>query len=87
MKCSKCDGKAKVIKSIVDTETNETYRKFRCDICSHEFYSLEFEVEFNGAYEKRYNEVMRAFYSKHNKKREKECREALKFYRAYKEKS
>lgn len=44
MNCPSCQQKTKVVDS-VRTPEGEVYRRHRCDICSKDFYTVEFEVE------------------------------------------
>lgn len=43
MNCPKCKGKVKVIDS-VNTQDNEIFRRRRCVVCVHEFYTREYEI-------------------------------------------
>lgn len=45
MKCPNCEGDVKVIDTVKNTDTNEIYRKRKCSVCGHVFFSIEFEVE------------------------------------------
>lgn len=44
MVCPKCNGKAKVIDTVQDTDNNEIYRKRKCQKCKHIIFTTEFEV-------------------------------------------
>ena len=46
MRCPKCNGINRVVDTITNRETNETYRMRKC-LCGHVFYTVEFEVEVN----------------------------------------
>lgn len=52
MLCPKCGGKAGVVDSSFNRETNEYSRKRRCHVCDHEFFTMEFEVENTKQFEK-----------------------------------
>ena len=51
MVCSKCNGKVRVADTF-QTNNNETYRRKKCEDCSYNFYTIEFEVEYSEELEK-----------------------------------
>lgn len=55
MVCPKCGGKTTVFDSSFNSETNEYYRARRCRVCNHEFFTMEFEVEYNEQFKKDWN--------------------------------
>lgn len=44
MTCPKCDGKT-IVTDSVNANQNTTYRRKKCTVCGHIFYTAEFEVE------------------------------------------
>lgn len=49
MRCPKCGGRALVLRTL-HSDDNETYRRFMCEDqynCSHIFWTVEYEVEYN----------------------------------------
>lgn len=45
MFCPKCGGKTRVVDYSHINDDNSTYRKRKCNVCSHVFYTCEFEVD------------------------------------------
>ena len=75
MICPKCGGPIKSTDS-VHTEENETYRRKKCKLCSHVFYTVEFEVERDENFKETWygnhrSYILRDYYK--NKKIEGDC--------------
>jgi transcriptional regulator NrdR family protein len=49
MKCPKCNGKVRAVDSVHVEPRNEIYRKRKCTVCGHIFYTIEFEVDHDNA--------------------------------------
>lgn len=47
MLCPRCNGATKVCDTRYDKKENEVFRSHICKDCSHEFFTVEFEVEKN----------------------------------------
>jgi transcriptional regulator NrdR family protein len=45
MTCPNCNGKVRVVDNTSVDARNEDYRKRKCTVCGHIFYTVEFEVE------------------------------------------
>lgn len=45
MRCPKCEGFAKVIDNVNNSDTNEVYRKRLCIMCGYEFFTSETEID------------------------------------------
>ena len=45
MKCPACGGKVKILDTRQNDEDHETYRHRRCEECSYDYYTTEYEVE------------------------------------------
>lgn len=58
MRCPKCSGAVRAIDTR-RTEENEIYRKRKCVACRHVFYTLEFEVENNSAFQKEWSAMLK----------------------------
>ena len=48
--CPKCGGEAKAIDAVMNTDSNEKYRRKRCAACGYDFYTIEFEVEADSSF-------------------------------------
>ena len=55
MHCPKCNGKVGVLDSTINPKDNEIFRKRKCNVCGHIFYTIEFEVEDNERFREEYN--------------------------------
>lgn len=53
--CQYCDGKMKVIQTLQNPETEETYRLKHCTKCGNWFYTVEFEVDASPSFMKTWN--------------------------------
>lgn len=51
MRCPKCDGKLRTMDTIPYSD-NSIYRRKKCLECGRLLYTMEFEVEQNGAFKK-----------------------------------
>jgi transcriptional regulator NrdR family protein len=72
MKCPECDGKVTVIETRNNAPLNEIYRERKCRECGCVFYTLEFEIESDNAFEKEWHNLDRRLLKR---KRERELRE------------
>ena len=50
MLCPKCGSSTKVCDTRYDGKENEVFRRHICKTCSHEFFTVEFEVENNNKF-------------------------------------
>lgn len=76
MKCSKCGGKIGVI-DLVHTDNNETYRRKMCQVCKHEFYTIEFEVECDEKFSTEWGEFYRSGYARKRDAKQYEPRNCM----------
>lgn len=68
MKCPKCGGKVNVMDTVHNTDLNEIYRERICEDCGHIFYTTEYEVVQNQAFEEDWAQYHRREYA-HTKRR------------------
>ena len=54
MTCPKCGGKIRVLDTVHNPD-NETYRRKRCTVCSHEFFTTEFEIEVTDEFKREWS--------------------------------
>lgn len=47
MTCPNCNGKVRVVDCTDVDPRNEIYRKRKCTVCGHIFYTVEFEVDYD----------------------------------------
>ena len=47
MKCPRCYRRAKVIDTLLVDETNDRYRRYKCDTCGTLFHTIEFVIEYD----------------------------------------
>lgn len=66
MLCPKCGSKTRVIDN--SKAPTETYRHRRCNVCEHEFFTIEYEVECTGKFMSIYYEHHRVYQRLRNRK-------------------
>ena len=72
MICPKCGGLAKVLDVRPNDDEKEVYRKYKCCRCDDIFYTLEYRVDFQGYYKKRWSEINRTATFRKRKKENEE---------------
>lgn len=54
--CPKCGEAARVIDSCRNIDDNEMYRKNACVACKHTFFSVEYEIEDDAAFKRKWKQ-------------------------------
>ena len=74
MNCPECNGKTHVLDVRHNIESNETYRKIKCNSCGFEMFSVEFEAEADDQFLKDWRKQSRGWgtYKKKGRRRKKE---------------
>lgn len=58
MKCPICEGKIATV-DVLNVDENEIYRKKKCELCGHVFFTAEFEVAENKVFKKEWQKHYR----------------------------